>query len=289
MKSRILFSIFIDIPPGDLDNPGWYDADGVLQTVNKSSDTKEALLKYYPHIKDSHIKYADDIGVEYKLHGYDDQYAEFLNKFKVSYPMVSVYDIINFYKHHLMLYYADLYDEVCYIDFDVIPNTTESIFDSFDLDKFFGCAESNEEAGWGKNVDPKYYNTCIRNPSSKYWNCHAMLDECGYEPDTDVFNTGIMIASSSQIKNLAYFNKFDETLDLMSVVKNDSDSMYPMNIQRVFNYDNETVFAYMRIINGVDIHYLDDDWHHRVTNDIIRNRKAKMHHVINKKFSRFFK
>ena len=83
------------------------------------------------------------------------------------------------------------YDNVCYFDFDVVPNTTESIFDAFDMNKF-AVAHSNERAEWGKNVPASQYNTCIRNPSSKYWNAYAMLLEEDHEPDNDVFNTGIM-------------------------------------------------------------------------------------------------
>ena len=186
--------------------------------------------------------------------------------------------------------YAYKYDEVCYLDFDVIPNTDESIFDVVKHDEF-GCAETNREAEWGKNVETKYYNTCIRNPSSKYWNCHAMLNEIGLDPDTDVFNTGIMVAASKMIKRLDYFGEFEEVLDLMSKVKYDKSSMYPHNIQRIFNYDNETVFAFKRIINNIKIKYLGNDWHHKVQDEkwYVFNENAKMYHVINKRFGKFLK
>jgi len=282
---RIIYSIFINIPDKDLDNPGWYDQQGVLRDVDKSKVTKDNFLKYYDRLKERQIEYANKLGVDYVLHEYDNEYKKYVAYFKKNYPQISVYDIINFYKQELMMRYAETYDEVCYFDFDVVPNTDESIFDIVPKDSF-GCAESNREAEWGKNIEIKWYNTCIRNPSSKYWNCHAMLNEIGLEPDTDVFNTGIMVASSKQIKKLNYFDEFEEVLELMFKVKHDKASMYPKNIQRIFNYDNETVFAFKRVVNDVKIYYFDDDWHHKVQDEdgFIFDKNAKIFHVINKRF-----
>jgi len=289
MKS-VIFSIYIKIPEEDLDNPGWYNEEGKLQDTDKSKQTKDYFAKYYDKLKQRQVDYARTLNVDYILHEYDNDYIKYVSYFKKNYPQISVYDIINFYKQELMKRYAHKYDEVCYLDFDVIPNTDESIFDVVKHDEF-GCAETNREAEWGKTVETKWYNTCIRNPSSKYWNCHAMLNEIGLDPDTDVFNTGIMVAASKMIKRLDYFGEFEEVLDLMSKVKYDKSSMYPHNIQRIFNYDNETVFAFKRVVNNIKIKYLGNDWHHKVQDEkwYVFNENAKMYHVINKRFGKFLK
>ena len=289
MKS-VIFSIYIQIPEEDLDNPGWYNEEGKLQDTDKSKQTKNYFAKYYDKLKQRQVDYARTLNVDYILHEYDNDYIKYVSYFKKNYPQISVYDIINFYKQELMKRYAHKYDEVCYLDFDVIPNTDESIFDVVKHDEF-GCADSNREAEWGKTVETKWYNTCIRNPSSKYWNCHAMLNEIGLDPDTDVFNTGIMVAASKMIKRLDYFGEFEEVLDLMSKVKYDKSSMYPHNIQRIFNYDNETVFAFKRVVNNIKIKYLGNDWHHKVQDEkwYVFNENAKMYHVINKRFGKFLK
>lgn len=289
MKS-VIFSIYIKIPEEDLDNPGWYNEEGKLQDTDKSKQTKNYFAKYYDKLKQRQVDYARTLNVDYILHEYDNDYIKYVSYFKKNYPQISVYDIINFYKQELMKRYAHKYDEVCYLDFDVIPNTDESIFDVVKHDEF-GCAETNREAEWGKTVETKWYNTCIRNPSSKYWNCHAMLNEIGLDPDTDVFNTGIMVAASKMIKRLDYFGEFEEVLDLMSKVKYDKSSMYPHNIQRIFNYDNETVFAFKRVVNNIKIKYLGNDWHHKVQDEkwYVFNENAKMYHVINKRFGKFLK
>ena len=74
----------------------------------------------------------------------------------------------------------------------------------------------------------------------------------------------------------------------MTFLKNDPDSIYPKAVQRVFNYDNETLFSYKVIKNNLPITIIDDDWH-CVLKDGMDIDSAKMYHVIDKKFARFFK
>ena len=284
---RIIFTIYINIPDEELDNPAHYSAEGVQQVTDKSKKTKDQLTKYKDQLINRQQQYADILGVEYRVHQWDQTYTDFVEHFKKNYPQISHYDIICFYKHHIMLLLAEQYDQVCYFDLDIIPNTDESIFEVFDITNTFAVPDSNKEAEWGKTVHAKYYNTCIRNPSTKYWNAHAMLWEEGFEPDQHVYNTGIMIASSEIIKKLDYFGGFNDTIDLMTRLKNDPISMYPKNIQRVFNYDNETIFSYKLISNEVQSTLLSDMWHHAV-DKVPHDPAAKMYHVINKKFQMFF-
>ena len=282
---NVIYSIYIDIEDDNLDNPGWWE-NGVQIKTNKSLETKLAFKRNYDKLNKVKKDYAESIGADYILFENDSQYEEYFKSFQKKYSQISEYDVINFYKQWLMKEMALKYDNVCYLDFDVIPNTKDDIFKAHKIDTHFACAENNDLAYWGKIVSSKRYNTCIRNPASKYWNCHAMLFQEGYEPETDVFNTAIMIASNKIINQLNYFGDFDKALDLMTSVKNDEDSIYPHNIKRVFGYDNETVFAYKRVINNVKIDYITDDWHWRVDKDIWKE-DAKMFHVMNKKFGNF--
>ena len=278
---NIIFSIFIDIPEDKLDNPGWYE-NGAQVKTDKSLNTKNALYNNRVELKKRQKEYADSISAEYILFEYTKEYEKFCELFN---PAISQYDIINFYKHLLMYELSYKYDNVCYFDFDVVPNTTESIFDTFDMNKF-AVAHSNELAEWGKNVLSSSYNTCIRNPSSKYWNTYAMLLEEDHDPDNDVFNTGIMAASSEVIQEFDYFKDFDRIIELMTKLKYDKDSLYPHNIQRIFSYDNETVFSYLVQTQQTEIDWLPKDWHYIVdqpTKEMIDTR-AKLYHVINKQF-----
>jgi len=278
---NIIFSIFIDIPEDKLDNPGWYE-NGVQIKTDKSLNTKKALYNNRVELERRQREYAESLNVEYRLLGNDKEYKDFC-KYMKDYPMISEYDIINFYKHWAMKNFAENYDQVCYLDFDVVPNTDENVFNI--IQSGFGVAHSNDLAEWGKNISSTKYNTCIRNPSSKYWNTYAMLLEDDMEPENDVFNTGIMVAGYNIIQELGYFHEFDKTLDLMTYLKEEEDSIHPPNIQRIFNYDNETVFSYLVKKRDIGIDWLPNEWHYIVDHpkkEMVDTR-AKLYHVINKK------
>jgi len=278
---NIIFSIFIDIPEDKLDNPGWYE-NGVQIKTDKSLNTKNTLYNNRVELERRQREYAESLDVEYRLLGNDKEYKDFC-KYMKDYPMISEYDIINFYKHWAMKTFTENYDQVCYLDFDVVPNTNENVFNT--IQSGFAVADSNDLAAWGKNISATKYNTCIRNPSSKYWNTYAMLLEDGLEPDNDVFNTGIMVAGYNIIQELGYFHEFEKTLDLMTYLKEEEDSIHPPNIQRVFNYDNETVFSYLVKKREIDIDWLSKEWHYIVDQpkkEMVDTR-AKLYHVINKK------
>jgi hypothetical protein len=100
-----------------------------------------------------------------------------------------------------------------------------------------------------------------------------------------------MVSSSEVIKRLGYFENFRENLDLMTQLKIEEGSMYPYNIQRVFGYDNETLFSYLVHSKNIPIEYLNGDWHYIVDekkkNIKMCDPKAKLYHCINKKMEWF--
>lgn len=283
---KLVFSIFIDIPEDRLDNPGWW-SNGKQVVTDKSLRTKNALLKNAEALSSKQREYATAIGADYRLFELDDKYRDFFESITTNYPVISEYDIVNFYKHRMMRDMADEYDHICYLDFDVVPNTTDDIFSSHNIENCFIVADNNRQALRGKWMDVTKYNMCIRNPASKYWNAHALLLEEGHDPENDVFNTGIMAASSETIKTLDYFRDFDYIINRMTDVKHDEFSLYHPNIQRVFNYDNETVFSFWIKTREVQVQYMTNLWHFIVDETIQEpkqlNPKAKMYHFINKK------
>lgn len=288
MENKVVFSIFVDIPDDRLDNPGWY-VDGVQVKTEKSKDTKIALLDSADKIAERQMKYAHDIGGDYRLFKYDDNYQDFFDYIKNHHPEISEYDIINFYKHRVMRNLAEEYKYVCYMDFDVVPNTTDCIFEAHNVDNMLAVAEMNRLAFRGKVLASEDYNLCIRNPATKYWNTHALLMDEGIDPENDVFNTGIMAGSSEVIKRLDYFRDFEDVINKMTNLKQDDFSMYPKNIQRVFGYDNETVFSYWVKLRQIEIQYMSRQWHWLVDELITKPQEldpeAKLYHFINKQMT----
>ena len=287
MVSRIVFTVYVDIDEDKLDNPGGFSLKtGEQFDTDKSLQTKNALNVWAGDLIKNQSQYALKCGADYVVRQGDAFYKTFREDFASKHPQISEYDIINFYKHYLMAHYANIYDEVCYFDLDVVVNTEENIFEAHDIHNMFACRESNDEAAFGKRLPGPLYDRCIRNPASKYWNAFAMLLDSGWtqsEADTDVFNTGIMIASASQIKKLDYFGGLEDIISDMEYLKTDTSIFHP-NIVRSFNYDNETIFSYKRVVNDVDILYISMCWHSIIQEGSDIDPDAKIYHVISKDF-----
>ncbi len=81
-----------------------------------------------------------------------ENYANICNAdFKLIQPDVQHFDNLNNYKIELWEDFCEDYDEVLYFDFDIIPNTTKNIFESFDCEALFMSTHSTD----GYNCMPK--------------------------------------------------------------------------------------------------------------------------------------
>lgn len=284
---RLIFSIFIEIQDDELDNPADFNEDGTQRTTNKSKVVKSSFDQYRDQLIAAQASYAERIGVEYRCITDPFHYNQFATDFAICWPQISKYDVINFYKHYVMRMFAETYDQICYVDLDIVFNTHENIFDALPVDTHFCVPSSMVEAQWGIDIAPKDYNTCIRNPATKYWNTHAMLSGMTEDFSTSVYNTGIMVANAQNIRDLEYFVDFDNHISYMTHIKNDPDSMYPPNIKRVFNYDNETLFGFLVAVQMIPVYEIPPEWHMAIRGADY-DPTAKVFHVIDKVFGRFF-
>jgi hypothetical protein len=250
VMSRLIYSFYIDIqkPVSHFENQ------------KKFNDNHQWLL-------DRQKQYAELCGVEYKHFGYDENYIEFSKKFG---PEISEYNIINFYKIHL-LYQLD-YDEILYLDFDVIPVTKLNFFEEWDLSK--GIAIMSERASTWRLKDHHRERHSVRSPLAKYWNARALCEE-----EKDVFNTGIIGASKKCLEELDYFSDIDDILQRMSDLINDE--FWPEDIRNLFGYDNETIIA-CKLDEYQQLR--DTGWHHFMDKWSYIPKRTKFIHCINKDF-----
>ena len=244
------------------------------------------LKDHYGFLKERQERYAQEIGVDYKLYGDDDQYKEYKESFKDR-PYINEYNIINFYKIHLLYENSKKYNKVAYFDFDVVPVTTENIFD-IDVSSGIGVRVNHEkhirEFDWRMAKWRTKSLSSVRSPTAKFWNAKAMLMYNGHDGENDVYNTGIVLANADQLKKLAYFDNFENDLDYMHELATD-DGMFPELISSMFGYDNETLFSYKMKMNNVNLINLEEDWHYTLTiNRRSIKGKPKLLHVINKNF-----
>jgi hypothetical protein len=275
---RIVYSIYVDIPAAE----HFGKSKNRNDTTEKAKVTVNAFKEHYDRLISSKKDYANKIGASFKMYIYDKKYIEWQQQFTKDFPEFTGYEVINFYKIHILYELAKVYDEILYLDFDAIPMTNESFFDAWDLSKGM-CVFNNND----KVIQDLRVNHSVRSPSAKYYNCQAMLIDGGYPHRNNVINTGIIGATKEQIKELDYFGGFRHIIELMTTLKSDAYAeagMYPQNILDMFMYDNETIFSYKLQVNNIDVQWLDDEWHYFFDKQRFVPAKTKIVHAICKDF-----
>lgn len=277
---RVIYSLYVDIPTHELDNQNPYFWD----TISKSERTKIALKQNYERLLHVKEKYSEQIGVDFKFYQYDSEYQQYEKFFKDQYPQITTYNIINFYKLHLMYELAKDYDEILYLDFDVVPCTDQSFFDAWDLHEGICLYNNNKDVNKRKRPIDRI-NHSVRSPTAKFYNCQAMLHHQGHSGVNDVINTGIIGACSEHLQQLNYFDDFPNILNYMKQLTEEfDDTIYPPNIIKMFGYDNETVMSYRMRTNDVPVQWLDDAWHYFYDVEMHIPKQTMMLHAVNKKF-----
>jgi hypothetical protein len=273
--SKVIYSLYVDIPAQEHYGKSKIKYD----TLDKANVTVNAFKKHYRKLVYSKRHYANTIGADFIMFEYDNKYKTFEQNFLKDFPEFTGYEVINFYKIHLLYELAKKYDEILYLDFDAVPLTNESFFQAWDLSKGICVYNNNKHIKKDLTVSQS-----IRSPSAKYFNCQAMLIETGHKPNNDVINTGIIGARKEDLYKLNFFSDFKETIDLMTKLRGDDSGLYPQNIIDMFRYDNETIFSYKKEINQVNIQWLDDQWHYFLDNQKFIPENTKIVHCICKDF-----
>ena len=266
---RIIYSLYIDIPENEF-------VDNIETNLNTKKQFKENYIKLLANKQ----WYADQINVEFRIFKYED-YIEYYNYFKKKYPFITSYNIVNFYKLHLLYELSKSFDEILYLDFDVVCLTKENFFETWNLNKGI-CVYNNSSLVKTIEAVTERSQT-IRSPTSKYYNAQAMLIEKGLNPKNKVINTGIIGANRDYINQLKYFDNFDNDLNLMTKLKSNYD-VFPKKIVDFFGYDNETLFSVKLNENNVPVKWLDNQWHYFFDTQGFIPKETKFVHTINKKF-----
>ena len=272
---RVIYSLYVDVPAEEHYGQSKQKND----TVAKAKITVNAFKKHYKSLIDYKRKYANSIGASFIMFENDKRYKTYEKNLRKDFPELTGYEIVNFYKIHLLYELAKKYDEILYLDFDAVPVTTESFFDIWDVQNHIAVYNQNHMTNKDREVKQS-----IRSPSAKYFNCQAMLIEKGLDPNNDVINTAIIGASRKQILKLDFFGGFKDTIDLMTKLRTDKSGLYPQNILDMFRYDNETIFSYKVKVNKIGIQWLDRRWHYFFDNQYFIPDETKIVHCVCKDF-----
>ena len=265
--NRLIFSLYVEVPDNEF-----------VDNVETNLNTKKEMNDNYQKLVDCKQQYADSIGVDFVM---VNKFKEYYDEMKSKYPFLTTYNIINFYKIYLLYKFSSKYDEILFLDFDVVPNTKENFFEVWDLSKGVAILNNNDKVMRLDELTES--NQTIRSPTSKYYNTKAMLFDMGMKTENDVVNTGIIGINKSNLYKLAYFNTFDRDMIKMTQLKFDT-SVFPKKIVEFFGYDNETLFGVKLKQNDVDVQWLNDKWHYFFDNWLFIPKDTKFIHAINKRF-----
>ena len=107
---RVIYSIYIDVPAKEHYGKSKHRND----TPERAKITVNAFKKHYKRLIESKRKYAKSIGVPFIMYEYDTQYQTFEKSFLKDFPELTGYEIVNFYKVHLLYELAKNYDEILF-------------------------------------------------------------------------------------------------------------------------------------------------------------------------------
>lgn len=287
--NRVIFSIYIDIPKEELDWQPPYRG----ETESKNDKAKREFALYFDWLTTRQREYAASIGVDYVLFEADDRWFDFKQQYQLKYPFLTTYNIVNFYKIHLMYLLAEKYDQILYLDLDAVPVTSENFFEAWNLNEAVAILKNDAKVSHSilrmkenakiREMAGKPVHS-IRSPVAKYWNCYALLETEGHFPEAVAYNTGIVGISKKHLHQLNYFEHFDYTMQSMCDLKYDTNSMYPLWIQELFGWDNETVWAVKMATNNVPKQWLEETWHYFMDHQNYIPQKTNIVHIINKEF-----
>ena len=254
---RIVYSIFTDnLDPGH----------------KSSSDFKlSQFKKYKSELENAQRTYAESCGAEYKLFDTNN----------------TAYDNIQFEKLLKFEELIDTYDEVLYLDFDVVPITKINFFDVFDLNNI--CAYGIDRTPDNKKLKNslKYDGFDFMNMYCKTCAKNAMLLLNNMEGTDEIINTGVIGGNKKSISKLKINKRLNALHSLLDEAK--EDNLYPQEIYKHWKYNNEIYFTYLieryniPYTNiGLQWNFLLDNYHPEVS-----SAGYFLHHV-RKEFERSF-
>lgn len=244
---------------------------------NHERNNQLQVEEYLDRLINNKKDYADTIGVDFVYYDkvpldikklatntFDSEEDNFVN--------------VNLFKHMLMADLAEKYDEVMYVDMDVVFNTKKNIFEEIDLSKGIAIKDSNEDIKTKILEERILYDIAKKNPTCKFFITQQMLGHS----DCNVINTGTMIGKSEHIKQIKFIERLPECVNLIETIKKANDN------EDIFYPNNEAIFSYILEEEKIPYQLLEEKWHD------IRNHIAKKDpfgnviHIINKNFDMFF-
>ena len=277
---KVIVSLYIDFHPENLILDPPLEGETISQKVKGSNN----FLIHHEELINRHKKYAESIGADYII--FNDM-IEYLKYEKQIVSMIPEglpwdrFDLVNFFKLSLLEKLAKDYDEIIYIDLDLIPNTSEDLFDIFDLqtNQFISFNYASFMNETYEDLKKKYGNQNIyRHPLIKREATNRILN---VPNNKDIYCTFIIGITKEMIKTLNL--KPNEDLPLLFAELRKLHNEDPW-----FAVDNETYLIYKIIKENINVKHIPNEagiefvWSLKDLEKI--SSETKFIHVVSKDF-----
>ena len=265
---RVIFTTFDDI---NHSVQSGFDSLNAQYTQNQDDANTLLVEEYFDRLVLNKKEYADKIGVDFIF------YHNEMKDFDIDAGME--FTKVNLWKHHLMANLAEEYDEVMYVDMDVLFNTDLNVFQEHDLSKGIHVKDNDEDVTHKDKEEFQLWEIGLRSPILKYFITKDLLDG----KDNHVMNTGILIGQSQHIKQIKFIERTKEAIEKIDALKKE-----PHFINRLYYPNNESIFSYIMEQYNIPYVMLDEMWHNRYDDKPKVGLEGHCIHFISKQFNRFF-
>ena len=257
-----------------------YDNYPVQEHRNKESDSGaiKAVDEYMDRLVENKRQYAELIGADFKFF-YNTMPDESLSGTGVKFTDS------NIYKHDIMSQMAEEYDQLMYVDMDVVFNTDLNIFNEIDLSKGIAVKDQDDQIRTKEISHTLTAQYGMRNPTIKYFITKDLLGG----KENHVINTGVIIANSEHIKQIRFNERLPDVVKRINKLSQSKVTDDPLNkIRTSFYPNNEAIFSYLLEEYNIPYQLLDHEWHDIRSDEITDRSYGKVIHFINKQFHAFY-
>lgn len=253
---RIIFSLFTN---------------DVNEHTSATDFKKIQFKKYSSQIIAKHNEYAASVDADYRLFT----------------PKSNDYNIIQFEKLLMFERLMHDYDEILYLDFDVIPIRNTNIFEVFDFNTIcaFNIKCSMEKDLYYWLIDNDKWHTMDMYSKSCHKRSMLMLD--GEFGDQTCLNTGVVAMNRNMVKKLNLKNQMDD-LKLLSKEAT-LDTIYPKAMTKKWIFNNEVILSYLIERHALPFTDIGMPWNFIIDDTISTiSNSAHFLHFVHKKFEMYF-
>ena len=275
---NVIFSIYTPIKDNSTRSNTYFSEEESISKAERSHTQFERHIDKLIAVKQ---EYAKQCNAEFVL--FEDIDQQIFN---------DQFDSLNFYKHTMIEKLCGTFDNILYLDFDVVPMTNISFFDVHDMSVInVHAVNATKDNTWhidAKQSKKSYQHIMNTHFDRYHMHCKAkcklamLLAHDIITDDYHVANTGIIGGSSKALSQIQMMDRMQECIDAVDIAV--EEKMFGGEITQYFFANNETFYSYILDKYKIQWNNLQQDWHKMIFTKDENLNNVKLAHVINKDF-----